>query len=73
MITPDVEAPRDYFQLAALKVLQFAFDGMNDIYTCQKMLLVNTGLCIWTPTTNQLLSIGEGLLIKIVETVSSQE
>ena len=37
VITPDVEALRDNFQLASMKLLQFAFDGMNDIYTCQKM------------------------------------
>ncbi len=30
VITPDVEALRDEFQLAGMKVLQFAFDGLND-------------------------------------------
>ena len=30
VITPEVEALRDDFQLAGMKVLQFAFDGMND-------------------------------------------
>ena len=37
VFTPDVEALRDNFQLAGMKVLQFAFDGMNDIHTYQKM------------------------------------
>ena len=73
VITPDVEAIRDYFQLASMKVLQYVFDGMNDIHTCQKMLLVNTGLFIWAPTTNQPLSLGGRFCIKIVETVLPQE
>ena len=30
VITPDVEALRDDYQLTGMKVLQFAFDGMND-------------------------------------------
>ena len=30
VITPDVEALRNDYQLAGMKVLQFAFDGMND-------------------------------------------
>ena len=30
VITPDVEALRDDYQLAGMKVMQFAFDGMNE-------------------------------------------
>lgn len=33
VITPDVEALRDNLQLAGMKVVQFAFDGMIDIRT----------------------------------------
>ena len=34
VITPDVEALRDYFQLAGTKLMEFAFDGTVDILTC---------------------------------------
>ena len=37
VIRPDVEALRDNFKLAGMKVLQFAFDGIIDIRTCQKI------------------------------------